>query len=99
MACQPATTARGAKLQTPMGDFSQMRQALTSGVIDGYISERPEAMTAETANKAFKMITLTKGFTVSESDAAIAIGMKKETTALQQSIKCLMPFLKRNASP
>ncbi|MFP9086105.1 ABC transporter substrate-binding protein/permease [Streptococcus equi] len=82
----------GAKLQTPMGDFSQMRQALTSGVIDGYISERPEAMTAETANKAFKMITLTKGFTVSESDAAIAIGMKKgddRLTAVNQVLDAI----------
>ncbi|MDY2963049.1 ABC transporter substrate-binding protein/permease [Streptococcus dysgalactiae] len=71
------TQLKDAKLQTPMGDFSQMRQALSSGVIDAYISERPEAMTAEAADSHFKMITLKKGFTVSESDAAIAVGMKK----------------------
>lgn len=68
------TQLKGAKLQTPMGDFSQMRQALTSGVIDAYISERPEAMTADSR---LKMITLKKGFAVAESDAAIAVGMKK----------------------
>lgn len=38
-----------------------MRQALSSGVIDAYISERPEAMTAEAADSHFKMITLKKG--------------------------------------
>lgn len=68
----------GADAQTPMGDFSQMRQALSSGVIDAYISERPEALTAEGANKAFKMITPNPGFEVAESDAAIAVGLRKD---------------------
>ena len=34
---------KGAKQETAMGDFAQMRQALESGVIDAYVSERPEA--------------------------------------------------------
>lgn len=67
-----------ANMQTPMGDFSQMRQALASGVIDAYISERPEALTAERANANFKMITLSEGFEVAESDAAIAVGLRQE---------------------
>ena len=37
----------GSKQETAMQDFAQMRQALESGVIDAYISERPEALTAE----------------------------------------------------
>ena len=37
----------GAKKETAMGDFAQMRQALEAGVIDAYVSERPEALTAE----------------------------------------------------
>ena len=28
--------------ETAMGDFAQMRQALEAGVIDAYVSERPE---------------------------------------------------------
>ena len=55
---------KGAKQETAMGDFAQMRQALESGVIDGYISERPEALTAEAANSYFKMIQFKKGFEV-----------------------------------
>ena len=47
---------KGAKQETAMGDFAQMRQALESGVIDAYVSERPEALTAESANSKFKMI-------------------------------------------
>lgn len=70
--------------QTPMGDFSQMRQALESGIIDAYLSERPEGITAENANPSFKMLTLEKGFEVSESDAATAVGMRKDDSRMAQ---------------
>ena len=50
----------GVKKQTAMDDFPAMRVALESGIIDGYVSERPEAVSAEAANKNFKMITLTR---------------------------------------
>lgn len=63
--------------QTAMGDFGQMRQALQSGVIDAYVSERPDGLSAEMADKRFKMVSLTDGFEVSESDVALAIGMRK----------------------
>ena len=68
----------GADPQTPMGDFSQMRQALASGIIDAYVSERPEALTAEGANSKFLMVTPDPGFEVAESDAAIAVGLRKD---------------------
>ena len=51
---------KGVKQETAMGDFAQMRQALESGVIDAYVSERPEALTAESANSKFKMIQFKK---------------------------------------
>ncbi len=72
----------GAEKETAMGDFAQMRQALESGVIDGYISERPDATSAEKANSNFKMIAFSegKGFTTSESDTAIAVGLRKDDT-------------------
>lgn len=78
------TQLEGADIQTPMGDFSQMRQALASGVIDAYISERPEALTAEAANSKFKMLTLDPGFEVSPSDAAIAVGMRKDDLRIEE---------------
>lgn len=74
----------GAKQETAMGDFAQMRQALESGVIDGYISERPEALTAEAANSKFKMIQFKKGFEVNQEDATIAIGMRKNDNRIEQ---------------
>ena len=75
---------KGAKKGTAMGDFAQMRQALESGVIDAYVSERPEALTAESANPHFKMIEFKKGFEVGEEDATIAIGMKKGDKRIDQ---------------
>ncbi|KXT76008.1 ABC transporter permease subunit [Streptococcus sp. DD12] len=76
------------KKQTAMGDFAQMRQALSSGVIDGYISERPDAISAQNANKDFKMIAFSdgKGFSVSESDTAIAVGLRKDETATLETV-------------
>ena len=74
----------GAKQETAMQDFGQMRQALESGVIDAYVSERPEALTAEAANNHFKMISLEKGFEVGEEDAAIAIGLRKDDSRIEQ---------------
>lgn len=68
---------QGVKKQTAMEDFPAMRVALQSGVIDGYISERPEGISAEAANPAFKMVEFKDGFTTSDEDTAIAVGLKK----------------------
>ncbi|MFC3932175.1 ABC transporter permease subunit [Streptococcus dentapri] len=70
-----------ASKQTAMGDFAQMRQALSAGVIDAYVSERPEALTAENTSSDFKMIELDKGFTTNPSDTALAVGLRKDDTA------------------
>lgn len=75
---------KGSKKVTAMGDFAQMRQALESGVIDAYVSERPEALTAESANSNFKMIQFKNGFKVGKEDATIAIGMKKGDSRIDQ---------------
>ena len=78
--------------ETAMGDFSQMRQALASNVIDAYVSERPEATSSTKANKDFKMIALKKGFKVSPSDVALAIGMRKGDSRLEQVNAALAQF-------
>lgn len=78
--------------QTAMGDFGQMRQALQSGVIDAYVSERPDGLSAEMANKGFKMINLTDGFEVSESDVSLAIGMRKGDKRLDTVNQVLADF-------
>lgn len=68
---------QGVKKQTAMDNFPAMRVALQSGVIDGYVSERPEGISAEAANQNFKMVVFQEGFETSEEDTAIAVGIKK----------------------
>ena len=42
--------------QQAMDNFSAMRTALASGTIDGYVSERPEGVTATSVNKDLEML-------------------------------------------
>ncbi|MBG9367783.1 ABC transporter substrate-binding protein/permease [Streptococcus sp. NLN64] len=74
----------GASKETAMGDFAQMRQALEAGVIDGYISERPEALTAEDANSIFKMVNLNPGFKTSDEEVTTAVGMRKDDARIDE---------------
>ncbi|RST96764.1 amino acid ABC transporter permease [Vagococcus vulneris] len=69
----------GVQKQTAMDNFPAMRVALESGKIDGYVTERPEGITAQTLNPKFKMIEFAdnKGFKTSPDDTAIAIGLRK----------------------
>ncbi|MEH7076466.1 transporter substrate-binding domain-containing protein [Neobacillus drentensis] len=67
----------GVKKATAMDNFPAMRVALESGIIDGYVSERPEAVSASGANDQFAMVEFKDGFKTSEDDTAIAVGLKK----------------------
>ncbi|HHY43084.1 MAG TPA: transporter substrate-binding domain-containing protein [Thermoanaerobacterales bacterium] len=67
----------GVVKQPAMDDFPAMRVALESDMIDGYVTERPEAISAEAANPNFKMIEFTDGFVTSDDDTAIAVGLAK----------------------
>ena len=62
-----------------MDNFPAMRVALESGVIDGYVTERPEAISAQSANSNFKMVEFTDGFVTSPEDTAIAVGLAKNS--------------------
>lgn len=67
----------GVEKLTAMDDFAAMRVALESGVIDGYVSERPEGVSASAANEKFVMVEFEDGFVASDDDVAIAVGVKK----------------------
>jgi putative lysine transport system substrate-binding protein len=67
----------GVDKQPAMDNFPAMRVALESGMIDGYVSERPEGVSAESANPNFKMVEFTDGFVTSDDDTAIAVGLVK----------------------
>lgn len=81
--------------QTAMDDFPAMRVALESGIIDGYVSERPEGVSATTANAKFAMVEFAKGqgFKASDDDVAIAVGIQKGNTELTKNINKVLAGL------
>ena len=70
--------------ETAMDNFSAMRVALESGLIDGYVSERPEGVSATAANEKFAMVEFTDGFVTSDDDTAIAVGLVKGSEYREQ---------------
>lgn len=74
----------GVEKQTAMENFSAMRVALQSGVIDGYISEYPEAISASQANSDFSFVEFENGFETSPEDTTIAIGVRKGEPRLEE---------------
>jgi putative lysine transport system substrate-binding protein len=75
--------------QTAMDNFTAIRVALESGMIDGYVSERPEGISAETANQNFKMIEFKDGFNTSDDDTAVAVGVAKGSDITEKINKIL----------
>ncbi|MEH7235416.1 transporter substrate-binding domain-containing protein [Bacillus sp. JJ1562] len=67
----------GVEKKTAMDNFPAMRVALESGIIDGYVSERPEGISASSANENFVMVEFDEGFKTSADDTAIAVGLQK----------------------
>ena len=75
--------------QPASDNFSAMRVALESGVIDGYVSERPEGISASSANANFAMVEFTDGFKAAEEDTAVAVGLKKDSKLTEDINKIL----------
>lgn len=69
---------KGVEKVTAMENFPVMRVALQSGKIDGYVSERPEGISAAAANEEFTYISFEEGFEANEEDTAIAVGVRKD---------------------
>ncbi|MER2008152.1 transporter substrate-binding domain-containing protein [Psychrobacillus sp. BL-248-WT-3] len=68
---------KGVKKQPASDNFPAMRVALESGMIDGYVSERPEGISASSANDNFSMVEFEEGFIADEEETAVAVGLKK----------------------
>ena len=71
-----------------MDTFPTMTVALTSGAIDGYISERPGAVSACAANDALAFVT--PGFEASEEDTSIAVAIKQGQPELIEQINGIL---------
>ncbi len=78
----------GVDKQPAATDFPAMRVALQADTIDGYVSERPEAVSACAANPDFTFVEFDgdNGFETSDDDTAIAVGLRKEDTELAEQI-------------
>jgi len=65
--------------QTAMADFTTMIVALQGKKIDGYVSELPGAKSAVVANPDLTYVRFDdgKGFTASEDDVAVSVGIRK----------------------
>ncbi len=80
----------GVEKQTAMDNFSAIRVALESGVIDAYLTERPEAVSASAANDKFTFVELEDGFETSPDDTAIAVGINKGNEDLIEEINGIL---------
>lgn len=79
----------GVDKKTAMDNFPAMRVALESGIIDGYVSERPEGVSASAANDNYAMVEFKEGFETSEDDTAIAVGLQKDSDLTEKINKIL----------
>jgi putative lysine transport system substrate-binding protein len=79
----------GVNKQTAMDNFPAMRVALESGIIDGYVSERPEGISATSISDKFAMVEFDHGFKTSDDDTAIAVGIVKGSELKEKINKIL----------
>ena len=70
---------QGVKKQTAQKTFPAMIVSLKSGKIDGYVSERPGALSAVASNPELTFVTFAagKGFVASPEDIAVSVALKK----------------------
>ena len=81
---------------TAMETFPAMIVALSSGKIDGYVSERPGAVSAQESNPDLSFVEFAEGegFEASPEDVAIAVAMKKGSEDLTAVNKALAEISK-----
>ena len=63
--------------ETAMLDFPTMIVALNAGRIDGYVSERPGAVSAAVTNPNLSFIVFEDGFSYSAEDVSVAVGLRQ----------------------
>ena len=78
--------AKDAQIQTAMETFPAMITALKAGAIDGYVSERPGAVSAVAANPELTFVEFAEGagFEASQDDTAVAVALQKGSPLVDQ---------------
>ena len=85
----------GVNKMPAMETFPAMITALSSGAIDGYISERPGAVSAVAANDGLTFVT--PGFVASEEDTSIAVALKQGQPELIEQINAILAGIDADA--
>ena len=85
----------GVNQMPAMETFPAMITALNSGAIDGYISERPGAVSACAANSDLAFVT--PGFEASEEDTSIAVALKQGQPELISEINAILAGIDTDA--
>ncbi len=85
----------GVNQMPAMETFPAMITALSSGAIDGYISERPGAVSACAANADLTFVT--PGFEASEEDTSIAVALKQGQPELIEQINAALAEIDTDA--
>lgn len=69
----------GVNKQTALADFAALTSALRSSAIDGYVCEKPGALSAVAAYSEFTYIEFTEadGFTCDPEESSLAVGLRK----------------------
>ena len=81
----------GVNKQTALQDFAALIQALDSGAADGYVCEKPGAVSAVASNPSFAFVEFegTNGFTCDPADSSISVGLRKGSSLTAEVNKIL----------
>lgn len=82
----------GAKVLDPLTYHSDMRVALSNGVIDGYVTTLPEGMSATRLHPEYAMVTLTDEgcFDTDDEYSTVAIGVTKGRDVLLDAVNVVL---------
>ena len=72
----------GVNKQTALADFAALIQALQSGAIDGYVCEKPGAVSAVASNPDFAFVEFSaeNGFVCDPAESSISVGIRQGST-------------------
>ena len=86
----------GVQKQTALADFAALMQALSSGAIDGYICEKPGAVSAVASNPDFAFVEFAdgKGFECDPAESSISVGIRKGSSLTDEINKVIRTMSK-----
>ncbi len=92
---------QGVNKQSELQDFAALIQSLKSGAIDGYVCEKPGAISAVAANPEFAYVEFAagQGFSCDPAESSISVGVRKNSslTAKINEILAGIPVSEREA--